>query len=156
VKKNQCTKQQHCQCPPPKHVTIDNKTNKVERKKTWFTNETTTTPCVHNTCIPIVKIYVKQSIYVLCRFQQQRTKPPFYMKFDAKKFQPFENHFKLHVIFSSFRKYLVDRFKCKQIITLQTIGPKGYNNLQGNPSSNYKYWSWFFKNVTKCFNRKTI
>jgi hypothetical protein len=46
------------------------------------------------------------------------------MKFDAKKFQPFENHFKLHVIFSNFRKYLVDRFECKRITTPQTTRPK--------------------------------
>jgi hypothetical protein len=57
------------------------------------------------------------------------TNPPFHMKSDVKFFQPFENHFKLHVIFSSFRKYLVDRFEYKQIATLQTTGPKGYNNL---------------------------
>ncbi len=81
------------------------------------------------TCIPTAKIYVEKSINPLGRFQQHRTKPPFHMKFHVKKFQPFENHFKLHVIFSSFRKYLVDRFECKQIATLQTAGPKGYNNL---------------------------
>jgi hypothetical protein len=46
------------------------------------------------------------------------------MKFDAKFFQPFENHFKQHVIFSNFHKYLVDRFECKQIATPQTTRPK--------------------------------
>jgi hypothetical protein len=55
------------------------------------------------------------------------------MKFHVKFFQPFENHFKLHVNFTSFSKYLVDRFEYKQIATLQTTGPKGYGNLWGKP-----------------------
>jgi hypothetical protein len=105
------------------------------------------------TCIPTVNIYVKQSIDPLRRFQQHRTKPPFHMKSDVKNFQSFENHFKLHVIFSNLRKYLVDRFECKQIATLQTTGPKGYNNLRGKPSSYCKYWLGFFKNVTKYFDQ---
>ncbi len=36
-------------------------------------------------------------------------------------------------ILLAFVKYLVDRFEYKQIATLQTTGPKGYNNLWGQP-----------------------
>jgi hypothetical protein len=59
------------------------------------------------TCIPINHIYVGQSIDPFCRFWQHHANPFFCMWTDAKKFQPFENHFKLDVIFSNFHKYLI-------------------------------------------------
>jgi len=50
------------------------------------------------------------------------------MKFEVNFFQPFKNYFKLHVIFRSFHKYLVDRFEHKHVAILQTTIFKGYNN----------------------------
>ncbi len=112
---------------PMSGVTSDNKSNKVEGRKHGSPMKQQ-----HHvytiTCIPTVKIYVEQSIDPLSKFQNS-TNPPFHMKFHVKFFQPFENHFKLHVNFTSFSKYLVDRFEYKQIATLQTTGPKGYGNL---------------------------
>jgi hypothetical protein len=40
------------------------------------------------------------------RFQQQCTKSSFRKQSDERSFQPFENHFKLNVIFSNFCKYV--------------------------------------------------
>ncbi len=112
---------------PMSGVTIDNKSNKVEGRKHGSPMKQQ-----HHvytiTCIPTVKIYVEQSIDPLSKFQNS-TNPPFHMKFHVKFFQPFENHFKLYVNFTSFRKYLVDRFEYKQTATLQTTGPQGYNNV---------------------------
>jgi hypothetical protein len=60
------------------------------------------------------------------------------MRANAKGFQPFENHFKLDVIFSNFHKYLINQFQLQQIGLLKTIDPHNYNNLQGTPSSDCK------------------
>jgi len=62
------------------------------------------------------------------------------MFFDVRTFQLFENHFKLHAIFSSFRRYQVDRDEHKHIASLQATEPPGYSNLRSTPSLNRKYW----------------
>jgi hypothetical protein len=64
------------------------------------------------------------------------------MFFDVRNFQPFENHFKLHVIFISFGKYQVDRVEHKHITTLEAIGPKDYYNLRSTLLSNCKHWQF--------------
>jgi len=110
------------------HFNVSPLTTKATRLKgenmvhRWNNN----TMCTQSHAYPLWKIYVEQSIEPLRKFQNS-TNPPFHMKFHVKIFQPFENHFKLHVNFT-----------------------------RGKPLSDCKYWPWFFKNITKCFDKKTI
>jgi hypothetical protein len=102
-------------------------------------------------CIPIARIYVGHNIDPLCRFQKHCINLPSPMFFDVRNFQPFENNFKLDVIFSSFHKYQVDRVEHKHITTLEAIEPNDYSNLRSTLSSNCKYWQFCCRNILLTF-----
>jgi len=80
--------------------------------------------CTQSHAYPLWRSMLRRASTRYVDFNSITQKPPFHTKFHAKFFQPFFQPFQLHVIFSNFHKYLVDRFECKQIATPQTTRPK--------------------------------
>ena len=92
------------------------------------------------TCTPNGKRYVGVSNDPWRRFSQHAARPPRTMAADAQVYQPFREHFALHVCRTFTSREAAERYKAhltnKWELTTRT---KGYNTLRGRPGHNNKF-----------------
>lgn len=60
------------------------------------------------------------------------------MKYDVKKYKPFEEFLKMDVLYKTTNKNKCHRIELDMITTLQTLGKNGYNITKGNPYKDSK------------------
>ncbi|KAG0609149.1 hypothetical protein M758_8G161900 [Ceratodon purpureus] len=96
--------------------------------------------CIYKiTCTKNSRIYVGQSIDPKKRYRQHKYRPPSRMKLDVQKYKPFEDYFKMDILFKSINKKDCDAFELETIATLQTLGKNGYNITLGTPCKDSKF-----------------
>ncbi|HYP42549.1 MAG TPA: hypothetical protein VEQ18_00855, partial [Candidatus Nitrosocosmicus sp.] len=67
------------------------------------------------------------------------SRPLSHMRSDVQKYKPFEDYFKMEILFKSVNKKDCDAFELDTIGALQTLGKSGYNITLGTPCKDSKF-----------------
>jgi hypothetical protein len=85
------------------------------------------------------RVYVGQMISLHMQLYQHARSPPLKMRFNAKLYKPFEQHFYMDVVYTTTRKYLADIMEKTLIRKYQSEPLKNYNIMIGRPSGDPLY-----------------
>lgn len=92
------------------------------------------------TCIPTGRVYIGRTKVPLARrVAQHKNTPNKKMRDDVRRYQPFEDHFRIEVLQVVRTEIEAVRAEAHHIETRQARGPNGYNTLPGTPSHSRMY-----------------